>query len=622
MICNKCNAQLPDDATFCTECGQKVEAAIPETPVEQPVVEETTPNVASEVVEKVTATAKNVVKKVKKTVPAQYLKLGLIAVAAILVIVIIAALAGGSKSDGYALYVKDGSLFSANMPNGKKVVEITNKLIDADMDEELNLYMTESLSSFCRLSSDGKTLFYADRIDEEGYTLYCRNITNMKKEPVKIDSDMTDVFNLNEKGNLVTYLKEGTLYQHNLKEKTKIHSDVTSYRVSPDGKTLLYLVWEEGEDAGTLYLKKGNKDAEKVSGNVTSLMYSDEDLGTILYKKDADLYLKKGSKDAQKIASDVKSVYNYQNGSFYYTKGEESETVMWDFIKDDYSDKESYEYEYYAEWLKEEIFDMSVNTLYFYNGKEAKVISETMREFEGRAAESSTILFTASESEDLPKISLTKFINGEVSLYDEVYNKMYENSQFYIAVKDTVVAVEMEDMANVRLSSDGKTLYVGADLNEKKNEVTLYEIAVNGGKLKEAKKLDEDVHRNFYLYGDAGLVYFKDVKNEEGEMYWKGKKVDDDVYMYSVSFNTETKDMYYFVDYDEDDEQGTLKYSNGRKAVVVKDDVSSAYFFTESGETVFMYDYNFKKSEGELWVQSGKKVVKIDEDVAGIIPLY
>ena len=643
MICNKCNAQLADDAVFCTECGNKIEQAIPETPVEQPAAQETTPNAASEVVEKVTETAKtvldkgtaaakdvvekgtaaakDVVEKVKKTVPANYLKIGLAAVAAILVIVIIAALAGGSNDADYALYIKDGSLMSANMPSGKNLVEITGKLLDSDMKDELSMDKGYELSMYYKLAEDGKTLFYADRIDDDGYTLYVRDITNMKKEPVKIDSDLTSTYHVNEKGNLITYLKDGTLYQHNLKEKTKIDSDVRSYRVTPDGKTLLYLVRESGDDYGTLYLKKGNKDAEKFVSKITSLMYADENLSTILYKKDSDLYQKKGNKDAEKIASDVSSIYCYQNGSFYYTKSENEEIKLWNLIKDDYEDKESSAYQYYAEWLKEENFYMESGALYWYNGKESVEVSESMRYVESTAAETSMVIFTGSESGDLPKVSLTKFINGEVDLYGEIYGGG-EDAKYYVAVKDTVAEIKLDDIDTVYISRDAKKLYVGADLDDKHGEINIYEIAVNGGKLKEAKKVVEEVYGYFYMDANGELIYFKDVKNSEGELYWKGNKIDDDVYIYSTSYNDATKDLYYFVDYDFEDNMGTLKYSGGKKGTVVKDDVSDMYFFTEGGETVFLYDYNAKKSEGELWVQNGKKVTKIDEDVCTIVPLY
>ena len=37
MICNNCGKDIEDNALFCPVCGNRVEAAPPEAPIEQPV---------------------------------------------------------------------------------------------------------------------------------------------------------------------------------------------------------------------------------------------------------------------------------------------------------------------------------------------------------------------------------------------------------------------------------------------------------------------------------------------------------------------------------------------------------------------------------------------------------
>lgn len=621
MTCSKCNALIPDDSAFCPECGQKIEAPevteIPAAPVAEAA--ETPAKPAVNPVEKI----KQILSQVTAKVPQKYLKIGVAAVALILVIAIVASLFGGAKVYNYALYIKDGEAYYSEMPKGKKPVEITSNFADDAGDYQMST-IGYYLAEYFQLASDGKTLFYPDKVDD-GYTLYCRDISKPKKEPIKIESNLEELYQINEKGNLVTYLKDGKLYQHNLKEKTKIASDVSDFMVSADGKTLLYATYDGDEDSYTLYIKKGNKDAEKIVSDVTELCHVNEDLNTVLYLKEDSLYTLKVGKEASKISSDVSDVIHvYESGEVYFTKTVEDEITYWDLIKDDYKDIDDWDYEYYSEWMKETDVGVKFTELCYYNGKETATLSETVIRCNSTASEEPVIVYSALDGEDLPSWSLTDYINGDVDLYDEFHDYLDENQLYFVAAENTSAALEQEDIFSAILTKDGKTLYLRSDYDEEDGVTSLYRLTLNGSKVKKSEKLDEDVStaRLSVVYGEkkAHVIYFKDVKDDEGELYMDGAKIDDDVYIYSPRYNKTEETLFYFVDWDEEHSQGSLKYSNGKKSTAVKDDVRD-FVFTPEGECLFLYDYSTSSYRGELWILDGKNPVKLDEDVSCIIPV-
>ena len=464
MNCQKCNALIPDDSTFCPECGAKVETVW--TAPSEPAAQVFCPNCGSPMAAgdcfcencgakveaaapQQSAAAPKAGKKSKaggsfqtgssKTkIPAQFLTLGVAGVALILVVVILVSIIASAGSvNNYALYIKDGEMYYSEMPKGKDPVEVTSKLVDSGSDSNYYLsYNAYSFGNAAYLTKDGKKLFYADKatIGSSGslteFTLYYRDITNAKKEPVKITSGISS-YSINEKGTLVTYIKDGNLYQHNLKEQTKIASDVTAYRTSKDGKTLLYIEKEDGEEAGTLYKKSGSKEATKIAGDVTRITYVDEKLSTIMFRKDDSLYKKSGNKDAEKIASGIYSVYvTYEDGSLYYaTTDEEEELTYWDFITDDMQDDD--DYDYYRENLKENTISNSMVTLYYYNGKEAIEVAKNVLDVETGSYDEPVLVYQALEGEDLPKVKLSKVVE-DYNAYELISEALADVTEYFV----------------------------------------------------------------------------------------------------------------------------------------------------------------------------------------------
>ena len=284
------------------------------------------------------------------------------------------------------------------------------------------------------------------------------------------------------------------------------------------------------------------------------------------------------------------------------------------------------DYDYYRENLKENTISNSMVTLYYYNGKEAIEVAKNVLEVETGSYDEPVLVYQALEGEDLPKVKLSKVVE-DYNAYELISEALADVTEYFVCNEKTSSKIDLEDVYSVDLSDDGKTAYVSTEIDNEGDDpdytVTLYKLTLSGSKIKKTEKVDEDVYAYSTYFSNGAYLYFKDVNDEatKGELYMNGKKVDDDVRTSSVSYNEETKKVVYFVDWNSEKGQGTLKTSNGKKATVVKDDVRS-YRFTPEGQVLYLYDYSTENYKGELWILNGSKSTKLDDDVVAIIPVY
>ena len=572
--CPNCNAPLEDDARFCANCGASITPeAQPAAPAAEAPAAETIfcPNcgeqtsAAYEYCEHCGA-ALNAGggQKEKKTGGSGMKKWlicgGIVVIAAALIIVLISIFSGGGGK-GYGLYIKDGEMYYSRLSkNG--VWQVTSKLKD-DVDNSYFMYYGEYISRATVMSKDGKTLFFPDKLDNNssGVTLYYRSTASEKQEAKKVDSDITR-YAVNDSASLVTYLKNGNLYQFDVKrgEKSdKMAGDVSTFYVSEDGKKIVYLEDDEGEYL--LNVIDSGKDKVKLASGV-SLQYVSDDCKTIVYMKDDTLYLNQGAKDKDtKIASDVYgTVRVYDTGEVYYVTEDDNEL-----------------------------------TLCYFDGK--KTSTELIEEFD-------------------------YWNDYTVSSHDSAAMLVYQDNddEYQLVVGGgKPKALKAEEPSSFTFSKDGKSIWY-VDEPDKNYEGDLYKVTISNGAIKSTDEVDGEVYASYVVYTPGGhLVYFKDVKNSEGELWVDGKKADDDVALSSLQ-ESESGALLYFVDYNFNKGYGTLKQYSGGKAAQIADDVYS-FAVLPNGSVLYLLDYSTSRYRGDLYVCSGSRSTQLDEDVVTIIPV-
>jgi len=678
-VCPSCGNQVAPESAFCQFCGANLKAAptpaptvelAPEAPVyvapAAPVyVAPAAPVDAAPVAEPVyeapayEAPAPAEEPKKKKGIPGWLKALIGVGVAGIgllfLLIVAVVAILIFHKSPDHnlALYMKDQEIFLTD----------ASKIAPWQVTDELFEDATESTSVFAyltQISEDGKKIFFADEIDEEGYSLYYRSTKNGKKEAVKLDSDLTDFYQVNDKGTLVTYLKDGDLYQHNLQEREKIASEVGGFLITADGKTVLY----EKEDS--LYRKEGKQDPVKLASDIESLEYVSEDLQTLYYTKEESLYRIQKGGDPEKIASEIAQMLEvYGSGECYYL-GLNRETLNYaDFVEDDkaaedagvtrpvqpeypnYFDYASYEEyskavdEYYEasnayreamtayyevearnelrEQLADRSFEHETYTLYFYDGEQIQTVEEGFLadtySFEPHS-EVPLMHYLSGTPEAVEKVKLSE-LTSVYNLENMVQEALNAEKEDHIAIgKDFLPMTEAE---NLFFAPDGSALYYFEFASEEDDTCDLYRRPIKENKLGEEERCDSGVSPECVHISEDSVLYFKDVKDGKGDLYRDGSRLDFDVNLYTLT-ETEDGDLLYFTDWNEEKQRGTLKIFAKNKAEKVADDVHD---FLVSGEKIlYRNDYSTKFEKGTLFVYAGGKSKQIDIDVSAILPVF
>lgn len=634
MFCPNCRRELPEGTRFCGGCGTRVEAPA-QQPVPQPVPEpvpqpvqftEVVFDQPAQPVQPVEPENKankpqplDALKGLVKKIPAKALKIGgIVAAVLVVAIVLVCVLSGGKAGSGNgsgqpdgALYLKDSELYFSDFSK-KAPYEITGDLLDDASNSELYSYAYEIANSI-HVTADGKTMFYMDKLSDDGTgTLYYRSLTNFGREAEKISGGVSR-YTVSENGKLVTYLKNGTLYQFDMKDEIKLEKNVSTYRVSSDGKIIYYRNTD-----GAWYVMKNGED-EKIGSDI-SIEYITEDYATVYYLNGDKLYKKTIGKDKEKLLSGVYEITNIsEDGTFYYTKLEE--TPMSNFFREDTD-----EYDGLMETLAEEVLEFY--EIGYYDGKSETVIGENCSDLDSASYDGGVVVFYSKyDASGVSTITLTELVEY---YYDSSYyyvvdaaqemisNQLLETEVAYIAINGTASVLDVENLYDVTLSRDGKTMYALGDVEE--GEGTLYKITISGDKIKTVEDADDDVYTSrgcYYAscYGEeysSFFVYFKDVKDDEGDLYVNGELVDSDVYVRStVRYLSKDNGLVYYTDYDYDKGVGTLKVWNGKESVEVYDAVSG-YSITDSGNILVSYDeeeYTFT-----LAVWNGKTLTEITDE--------
>lgn len=515
VTCPKCNKELNDGTKICDGCGAQI-------------VETTE----------------------KKKLPKKVIMFGGIGVAVIAVLILVISLLSGGSGNNYAFYLKDREIFFTNLKKDSQARQLTSRLSDGLGSD---YYDVGDMLSLCMyMSEDGKYIFFPDK--GGSFNLYYKEVAKPNAEAIKIDSGIW-AYAVNTSATLVTYVKDGNLYQYKIREdsKDKIASEVQYYSVSDDGKKICYINSEN-----SIYLKNADKEKEKIASDVTKLMHVTKDLATVYYTKDGSLYKWAKSADKIKIVSEVDEVFRiYDSGEIYYSTTEHG--------------------------------------LCFYNGTEEVVITDASVTDAVYASDASVVSY-------------------------RIYDVFDYSSERYIAVKGKATVVEQEkEAANFKINSSGTVVYYIDDIPTGKDHGGLYRISIENGVVGKPEVYDSDVYEDDYEFvSDTKLTYFKDYKNDKGELYINKDRVDYDVRIDSVKVCSNFNKVFYFTDWY--NSCGTLKVYNGKKAIKIADDVQS-FSVASDGRVLYLCNYSFTYYKGELYEWSDGTTRKIDDDVVFILTI-
>ena len=601
-----------------------------------------------------------------------------VAIGLVLVILAICGVFGGGKGGAsYITYLKDGQMYYSDFSKDG-IVQVTDRLAEDATDYEMasGSYI---IAAYTALVKGDSRMFYPDRIDDEdaGLTIYYRDL-GKKKDPVKVDSEIM-AYAVNEKGNEIIYLKgtDGKLYRSDLKDKEKLASDVTDFYVTKDLQKVLfvdddgniYIQTAKGdkeklvsgaqqlhyvsEDLQTiyyekdenLYLQKVGADKEKIAKDLNSMIHVYEDGSayfTTLEKETMDLKKFVNDDLAASDAVMVEPAYpeypdyptkprsrNYETDEEYQKAMEEYEkacasyddecaaiSAAYDEAWKEYTAKQ--ERDYIRASLDEYQDSYFYNySLHYYDGKTDIVLADGLISSWARdvAWDAPVIAFDVYGDTSDVKVKLSEITSAwEVS--DAVRNAYNEGIVTYLA-DGAVCAAVPEDYTLMDLSSDGKRVAYLTDINEKKQEGSLYTASVKSAVMAEGKLMDEDVYASFgYFLQNGKLVYFKEYndRNSEADMFMEGAEVDYDVYLYGLSYSEDMGALIYKTDA-KNGEGGTLKMLKGKKPEVVGEDIYT--YQIVGSKLVYLTDYNERRWQGEMRLFGAKEM--LDEDVAALL---
>ncbi|MDY5648787.1 MAG: hypothetical protein SPF84_08490, partial [Lachnospiraceae bacterium] len=260
-------------------------------------------------------------------------------------------------------------------------------------------------------------------------------------------------------------------------------------------------------------------------------------------------------------------------------------------------------------------------SLCFFDGKEETVITDSFdrNSCYAAASEKAVITYKAYNQSDFDKVKLSE-IESVYDVNNMIDSVLATSADFYVAAKNTVSEIEKEkEVLNFGINASGSAIYYIDDVPESKNHGSLYRIIIENGEVGEPEVYDNDVYINSIDFvSDKQLKYFKDYKDNVGELYINKEMIDFDVYQPSIAVRTDLNKVFYFNDWNEEKEYGTLKVYQEGETIKIADDLHD-FFVNGSGHVLFLSDYSLKYNYGELYEWYNGETEKVDEDVSCII---
>lgn len=614
LFCHQCGTEYEEGDEFCGGCGRNLKA-MSVVAVDSPANQKAYKEKSGKAKVKKGLKQPSFLKKINVGKIA-----GIVAVAAVVVLGVIfipKLFSGKNDAKGQLYYLKDNEIFKNK---GKNNVSIADDVFE-DEDEMDYIY-----ADF-RLSEDGKTLFYPQNVAGSRFDLYFKKGESEKDKGTKIDSDVYVYSLLGD--NRVIYRKGDSgekLYISDLKgNKEKVASDVSTYYISKDEKTILYTVRDDGEYK--LYMTDAalKKTTEKLDSGISNMIAVSEDMKNIYYMKDDSLYVCKNFKDTEKISSDVIECYVSRDDNkkvhLYYLvdKDEDDYIAISKYLNEDV-DSDSYEAQDIKNWIESELCNFKSRKLYYYTeGYESMLLAEGNIRCDMQSGGSFSYEVATGNSDK--KMKLSKLLEMDYEERNaEIQYARAKSSVHRINVFGKDITIESDDDKHIHGAS-GYSYY-------NKNSNTVYLIMTNpknvGDKALVSVNMSGDgktveVCDDFYgnvCFAGKTVYYLADYneKHSTCDMYADGEKIDSDVN--SIYSAADEKSVLYYKD--RKNGEGTLCKVNGTKIEEISDDVYT-HDDSKNGDIAILCDYDTKDYEGDLMLYHNGKLQKVDSDVAGML---
>lgn len=667
IICRKCNAQLDDNASFCSNCGASIM--------------------------KGTSTGR------KKGFRLPYLLMlaGILVLTVILVLLIPKVFSESSGVSHGVVYLKDGEIKYTSLPEIR--TEVIAKNLDGDSTKGPSIY------NYIAFSKDGSRMFYPTSGDNNSFTINYRKVNAKEPEGIEVDSDIT-WYQINNEGTKIWYLKgtEGDLYLSDLSNKEQLDKNVAKFYLNSTGSRLLYIT-----NDGTIYMKNGEKAKVKINDK-SSLQFVSENLSTILYMKGDSLYLKSGEQDAAIVDSGVSQVLHaYDTKEIYYLKAHEVKKYLSELVNDDkaqsdaamkapakpsapnyndykpdtydpyepdyedymddtgYVDWDSYydAYDSYSAELEEykQKWDTAYNEAVNKYKQKDEEYKKKQEEYEAKLKRDSWRDYFTQNTVNVTEYSLYYYGEDKSTLLTDAFhskldcnenkpvlvyleNKKTENSRINIseitdtddvsklvasapalstgvavAIKEKSLELSQNQGTSFAFNPKGDALYFINNYDEAKLCGDLSCINLEDTALSDPVIEDEAVS-SFYLTGENDtLVYYKnitDLSNLSGDLYVDGKVVDTNVFVVSANTLPGTKNIIYAKDYNNVTDTYTLKQYDGEVTQEIGKEVYHHELFDH--KVIYLSDDNSSNKTGILWLYDGTGSSRLDEGVSSVMP--
>lgn len=643
-VCPNCGNQVEDSARFCNVCGTTVPVAAAEpAPVAVPASEQVTcgicgtvnpanasacsvcgaflgaeaaPEAASQAPRK---DAMEGAKEIGGKVAESAKEIGGKVAASAKVVggkVAVAAKAAGGK-------LKEAKLDEKLKKVDKKVWTIAGGVLavlvlliilvnviggSGGMDYNFAMYVNEDNNlSYTKLTGKGDPM----EITEEGYAGF----------QMADDSKTLFYLDYNEDGELCLYYRNVTKAK---KEPVLVDSKVDgNFAINPDGSRVYYM------KKGNLYVSNGKK-SEKIESDVDGFLLSEDGKKALYQNDDGELYVWNGKKSVE-VDSDVEDIYYWSEDlkEFYYLKDNDL------YLKKGSKDGVKVLSDCSSCSIGEDGTGYALNDdgeLYYINGKKATEIASDVT-------------------------SRTMATQRAVMVYE------VEDEEWFVAVKGKSYELDVEDVSRLRLSDDGKTLYMLLDVDDEHGDLVKISIGGKPGKVKEVdedvyyydlgftqegkfyyfkdvedghgtlifngKEVDTEVYYSGYGFMGSKPYYLKDVEDGEGTLVVKGKEVTDGVAVSSVYYNEDKNCLLFITEWEQSEYVGTLNFYKSKVKVVAEDvyytgdDYGSRDFFImPEGQVLYFTDYDVRDGEGVLNCFNGSKSVELADDAKYYISIY